>query len=222
MPQSVPELAGPEAVGDQPAAPAPRKTVLNVGSGPRTATVIGTAFPATEWQELRLDIDPAVDPDIVASMTDMPAVPDMSMDAVWSSHNLEHLDRHEVPRALREFLRVLRPGGQLLLAVPDLQAVARLVAADRTDEPLYRTDGRPIYPLDALYGYEPALAGGNRFMAHRTGFTPRTLGKALQDAGFESFAMWRWAEAYELQVKAYRSPAPAGALDGIVQNIPTT
>lgn len=221
MSHSFPELSGPEAADSPLVAMAPRKTVLNVGCGPRTITVIGTAFPAAEWQELRLDINPAADPDIVASMTDMPAVPDGAVDAVWSSHNLEHLDPHEVPRALQEFLRVLRPGGQLLLAVPDLQMVARLVFEDRIDEPLYQSGAGPIFPLDVVYGYAPAIAAGNRFMAHRTGFTPRMLSKALQEAGFEAIALWRRAEAYELQVRAYRPLVPANALNGMVQQFPT-
>lgn len=221
MLQSSADLTGLEAAS-HPAAPmASRRTVLNVGCGPRTITVIGTVFPAEEWQELRLDIDPAARPDIVASMTDMPAAPDGSVDAVWSSHNLEHLDPHEVPQALREFLRVLRPGGYLLLAVPDIQTVAKLVAEDRVDEPLYQSGVGPIYPLDVLYGFGPALAAGNRFMAHRTGFTPRMLGALLQEAGFEPAAIWRRTEAYELQVRAYRPPAPANALDGIAREFPT-
>lgn len=217
MPQSLAELADLEAaIG--PAAP--RRTVLNVGCGPRSVAVIGAVFPAEEWRELRLDIDPATKPDIVASMTDMPAVPDGSMDAVWSSHNLEHLAPHEVPRALGEFLRVLRPGGHLLLTVPDIQAVARLVAEDRVDEPLYQSGAGPIYPLDLLYGFGPALAAGHRFMAHRTGFTPRMLVRLMEDAGFAPTVIWRMGEAYELRVRAYRPPAPADALEGIIQASP--
>ncbi|MDQ2102106.1 class I SAM-dependent methyltransferase [Azospirillum isscasi] len=189
------------------------KTVLNVGCGQRAISILGSSLPADGWRELRLDIDPKVDPDIVASMTDMAPVPDGSVDAVWSSHNLEHLDPHEVSVALREFLRVLKPGGTLLLTVPDLQAVAKLVAEDRLDEPLYGSRQGPVRPLDVVYGYGPALAAGNRFMAHRTGFTPNLLGRLLQEAGFEPVAIWRRAEAYELQVKAFRPPAPAGVLE---------
>jgi len=52
--------------------------------------------------------------------------PDGSMDAVYASHMLEHLDRHAVPALLAECRRVLRPGGVLRLAVPDFEAMARL------------------------------------------------------------------------------------------------
>ncbi|TWA82801.1 methyltransferase family protein [Azospirillum brasilense] len=198
----------------------PIKTVLNVGCGQRAISILGSSLPAEGWRELRLDIDPKVDPDIVASMTDMTPVPDGSVDAVWSSHNLEHLDPHEVPVALREFLRVLTPGGTLLLTVPDLQAVARLVAEDRLDETLYESRQGPIRPLDIVYGYGPALAAGNRFMAHRNGFTPNLLGRLLQEAGFEPVAMWRRAQAYELQVKAFRPPPPAEALEELGLHFP--
>ncbi|GAA4246928.1 methyltransferase domain-containing protein [Azospirillum formosense] len=191
----------------------PIKTVLNVGCGQRAISILGGSLPEEGWRELRLDIDPKVDPDIVASMTDMALVPDGSVDAVWSSHNLEHLDPQDVPVALREFLRVLKPGGMLLLTVPDLQAVAKLVAEDRLDEALYESRQGPIRPLDVVYGYGPALAAGNRFMAHRTGFTPNLLGRLLQETGFEPVAIWRRSQAYELQVKAFRPPAPAEALE---------
>ena len=198
----------------------PIKTVLNVGCGQRAISILGSSLPAEGWRELRLDIDPKVDPDIVASMTDMTLVPDGSVDAVWSSHNLEHLDPHEAPVALREFLRVLKPGGTLLLTVPDLQAVAKLVAEERLDETLYESRQGPIRPLDVVYGYGPALAAGNRFMAHRSGYTPNLLGRLLQETGFEPVAIWRRAQAYELQVKAFRPPAPADALEELGLQFP--
>jgi hypothetical protein len=46
---------------------------------------------------LRLDIDKNVNPDIVGTMLDMSAVADASVDAVFSSHNIEHLYPHEAP-----------------------------------------------------------------------------------------------------------------------------
>src|SRR5262249_45748271 len=144
-----------------------------------------------EWQEVRLDLDPAVQPDIVCSITDMSPVPAASMDAVWSSHNLEHLQRHEVPLALKEFLRVLKPRGLLLLTLPDLQQVARFVVEDRLEDEAYTSSSGPITPLDMIFGHTASLARGNAFMAHRTGFTARTLHKVLSEAGFVQITLRR-------------------------------
>ena len=175
------------------------RTVLHVGCGlAHPAKLPEAYFPLSDWREVRLDIDPDVAPDIVASLTDMSAVADASVDAVWSSHNLEHLAPHEVPVALAEFIRVLKPGGFVLVTMPDLQQVATLVAEGQLEEPAYMSSLGPISPLDILYGYRPALAEGNIFMGHRTGFTARSLKEHLTRAGFAAvtverdgrFALW--------------------------------
>ena len=178
--------------------PENKKTVLHVGCGVYTPDKLHMTFQNSEWRELRLDINPAVKPDIVASITDMNAVVDQSCEAVYSSHNLEHLYPHDVPRALREFHRVLKPCGFLLVAVPDLQQAAEYIAADKAEETVLMTNKGPITPLDILYGFRPFIAAGNFFMAHDFGFTATTLGAALRDAGFAqvtvkrdgAFALW--------------------------------
>jgi len=71
-----------------------------------------------------LDIDPSVAPDIVGTMTDMSAVATASIDAIFSSHNIEHLYPHEVPIALAEFLRVLKDDGFAVVTCPDLRSQA--------------------------------------------------------------------------------------------------
>jgi SAM-dependent methyltransferase len=47
--------------------------------------------------------------------------PDQSIDAVYHSHTLEHLDRATAKRFLSEVLRVLKPGGIHRIVVPDLE-----------------------------------------------------------------------------------------------------
>ncbi|MCM0753974.1 methyltransferase domain-containing protein [Desulfovibrio aminophilus] len=51
---------------------------------------------------------------------------DQSFDVVYHSHVLEHFPKPQAPGFLRECLRVLRPGGVLRCAVPDLETIARL------------------------------------------------------------------------------------------------
>jgi len=159
-------------------------TFLHIGCGPKRKDQTTRGFNTDAWTELRLDIDESVKPDITGTMTDMSAVADASVDAIFSSHNIEHLYPHEVPVALKEFLRVLKPDGFLVVTCPDLQSVCKLVAEDKLTDPAYVAPAGPIAPLDILYGYRPAMAKGNLFMAHRYGFTAASLGQHLTEAEF--------------------------------------
>ena len=175
------------------------RIVLHVGCG--TDPTVHEIFQGPEWRQLRLDIDPAVNPDIVSSITDMSQVASGSVDAVWSCHNLEHLFAHEVSLALKAFYRVIKPGGFALIAIPDLQRVAEHVASDRLEDVLYESPAGPISPIDIIYGHRSFIAAGNLFMAHKTGFTARTIGQHLSRTGFTSVTVNRddkfniWARA---------------------------
>ncbi|MBI4293698.1 MAG: methyltransferase domain-containing protein [Betaproteobacteria bacterium] len=186
----------------------PGRKLLHVGCGPYRKADVQSGLWGNGWREVRLDIDPAVQPDIAASMLDMSTVPDASVDVVYSSHNVEHLYPHEVPTALAEFLRVLKPAGFLLLTCPDLQSICRLIAEDNLDQPAYMSPAGAITPHDVLYGYQPQLAAGNLFMAHHTGFTLKTLMQIIRTAGFRSVAGQRREAAFALWVLATKSPIP--------------
>lgn len=179
------------------------KKVLHVGCGPTNPEKLPKLFRTTEWQEIRLDINPKVEPDIIASMTDMPMVEDASMDGVFSSHNLEHLHPHQVPSALQEFRRVLKPEGIVMLTMPDLQAVAAYIADGRLENPLYKSPAGDISPIDIVYGFRKDVSKGNYYMAHNGGFTAVTLANHLKQAGFSSITIQRdwvnlWAVAHNL------------------------
>ena len=94
------------------------KVFLHVGCGPKRKAATTRGFDSDQWREIRFDIDPSVAPDIIGTMTDMSTVATASVDAVFSSHNIEHLYPHEVPVALAEFLRVLKDGGLPSSPVP--------------------------------------------------------------------------------------------------------
>lgn len=172
------------------------KTFLHVGCGQNRKDRTTVGFNTPEWHEQRLDIDESVNPDIVGTMTNMSAVPDVSVDAIYSSHNIEHLYPHEVPVALAEFKRVLKPDGIVVITCPDLQSVCALVAQDKLTDPAYTSPAGPIAPLDILYGHRPAMARGNLFMAHRCGFTQKVLTGTLQSCGFVAVAAKRREHPY--------------------------
>lgn len=161
-----------------------QQRVLNIGCGPKSKSRLHRAFHGPEWDEVRLDIDKSVEPDIVGSIVDMWEVPTASFDAVWSSHNVEHLHAHEVQPAFREIRRVLKPGGFLLVTCPDIEVVARLIAEGKLDEPAYVSSAGPITPIDILFGHGASIASGQRYMAHNTGFSLKRLGDQLVTAGF--------------------------------------
>lgn len=195
-------------------------TFLHVGCGPKRAEQ--TPFAGLGWSEIRLDINPAVAPDLIGTITDMTAVADASVDAVFSSHNIEHLYPDEVPVALAEFHRVLKPGGFALITCPDLRSVCALVAQDQLTEPAYTSPAGPIAPIDILFGHRASMQVGNRYMAHRCGFTEKVLTGTLQAAGFQQVASLARPAAFDLWALATRAAWPEQALrDAAAQLLPT-
>ena len=75
--------------------------------GEYNGTGDGSALQTRRWDQTRLDI--------VSDITAIPQ-PDRSFDAVLCTEVFEHLP--EPLSALREFARLLRPGGQLILTAP--------------------------------------------------------------------------------------------------------
>jgi predicted SAM-dependent methyltransferase len=197
------------------------KRVLNAGSGPNTARELYPIFASEAWQEIRIDIDPQSKPDLVASITDMrSSVTPQSFDAIWSSHILEHLYAHEVPFALAEFKRVLKPDGFALITSPDLEAVASLVLDHGLDHVAYVSPAGPITPLDMLFGHTSSITRGRLHMAHKTGFTCASLGRYIVDAGFpivlvkrERFDLWALGLMQEADQAGIQDKLLAAGLD---------
>lgn len=123
-----------------------------------------------DWDEVRLDIDPKVNPDIVADLQDMGEIGEFM--AVYGCHVLEHLAPHEVKKVIQECFRVLRVGGFVMIVVPDLEGVKP------TREVMYQSPAGPITGLDMYYGKE-SLIEHNLYMRHKTGFVKETLEQAL-------------------------------------------
>ena len=175
--------------------------LLHVGCGPQNITRL-KGFSTHGWEEVRFDIDPNVNPDLLGTLTDMSSVVDGSVDAIYSSHNIEHVFPHEVPSVLAEFHRVLKADGFVVLTCPDLQSVCEHIVNDKLYDTLYVSPAGPIAPIDILFGHRAAMEQGNLYMAHKCGFTWKVLSGLFQEAGFQSIIGGRSTETYALKLLA--------------------
>ena len=137
---------------------------INLGSGER---------PLDGW--VNVDVLPdAPGVDVVADITETLPFDSGSAELVYASHLLEHVATEEVPRVLAEWRRVLRPGGTLLVAVPDLEAIARMLV----ERPGWFTPPHAPW-IGAIYGGQK-----DDWDFHKTGFTAPWLAYCLDQAGF--------------------------------------
>ena len=159
------------------------KTILDLGSGQDTAL-------EREWPDariLKVDADPLAKPDIVADLRSLPLA-DESVDWAYSNHTLEHIPYYEVQPTVAEWVRVIKPGGVLRVAVPDLGWIAQQVLW-----------GHITYAIQgAIYGSQE-----NEYQAHRSGFTLPILVGLFENAGLVP------VEA-ERQRFGIRTPLPNG------------
>lgn len=179
--------------------------VLNVGGASKTIPI-----PAhySGWEHLLLDIDPRGMPDIVCDARELTSLPAAQFDAVYCSHNLEHYYRHDGQRVLAGICHVLKDDGFAEIHVPDLQALMQHVVEKGIDidDALYTSPAGPITPHDMLYGWAPEIErSGRDFYAHKTGFTPRSLQRVLQAAGFAAVVLLKARATFDLAAYASRS-----------------
>jgi predicted SAM-dependent methyltransferase len=127
---------------------------------------------------LRVDIDPIHAPDIVADVTDLSGIASESVEEICASHILEHLPWPTAYKALGEWARILRVGGLLRLAVPDLGALGAMVASGRN----------PWAAAGLIFGLGRL---SNPLEAHQYGYTRRMLIDVLGALGFRAFDWWK-------------------------------
>jgi SAM-dependent methyltransferase len=114
-----------------------------------------------------------------------------SVALIYASHVLEHFGRNEVDYVLREWHRVLQPGGILRLGVPDFAACARLYV-----------EGKLAHGINDIMGL---LIGGQRDGNdfHRIIFDRPTLEARLKVAGFSHCRLWDWRVTEHSQTDDY-------------------
>lgn len=184
-------------------------SVLNVGGNSKAIELPG-CFKG--WRHDLLDIDPTGDPDVLCDARNLWTLPVRTYDAVYCSHNLEHLYHHDVIKVLKGFRMVLKKSGFVYIRVPDMHSVLQTMIEKQMDidDVLYQSPAGPIRISDVIYGYQPQIEqSGNDYFAHKTGFTEKSLSKIVSDNGFPYIFTDVRATSYEVMAVAFMDkPAP--------------
>jgi SAM-dependent methyltransferase len=158
--------------------------VLNVGGG--SSRELPPQYVG--WEQILLDIDEKVNPDICLDAKELLTLTEAQFDAIYCSHNLEHFYKHEVPVVLEGFTPILKPGGFIEVHVPNLPYMFEVMKQGNMDldDVWYRNGaGMPITFHDTLYGWNIAMQQGNIFYSHKCGFSPTSLAKVVSASGFQ-------------------------------------
>jgi predicted SAM-dependent methyltransferase len=110
---------------------------------------------------------------------------DCSFDFIRSEHMIEHISHLDGLGMLQECHRVLKPGGFIRIATPDLKKLAKLYDAAPSDEQQEYVDAVFKHWRKDYDGAEVGVAINQIFMfGHRFIYDSGTLGEWLGKAGF--------------------------------------
>jgi len=110
-----------------------------------------------------------------------------TISAILSQHSLEHVTFDRVEKALKEWYRVLCPGGELILKMPDLA-----LSCQGYLKALQECDHTQINYIDAIQWYKYTIYGIQRSQAgepddaqvHKSGFAVKEMCDILESIGF--------------------------------------
>lgn len=117
-------------------------------------------------------------PDVICDITDLSTFSDNYANEILAVHVIEHFWYWDVPRILNEWLRVLKPGGELILECPNLRSACEHFLENPTTS--FMSDSNGQRSMWVFYG-DPSWK--DEKMMHRWGYTPESLTQVLLDAG---------------------------------------
>ena len=137
---------------------------VNIGCGPMVLD---------GWTNCDIQVSPKAPrpPEILCDVKSIP-LEDECADVVMALHLLEHFYQWEAPAVVQEWRRLLKPGGKLILELPNLEAACRNLLKGMKDQ-------MSMWPLYGDPGHK------DPYMCHRWGYTPKTVVKFLKQQGFK-------------------------------------
>ena len=124
-------------------------------------------------------------PDIVCDLRNL-SLAYNSADMIHLGHCLEHFGLGECNALLRECHKILKPGGSLIVTVPDIRALAKRWLMGQID----------------MYTYAVSLYGpyaGHEGDRHRWGYDYDSLRLTVLEAGFHNVQSFDWREIPDME-----------------------
>lgn len=164
---------------------------LQIGSGPN---------PLEGW--LNSDIRPRRGERVLLDATKPFPVDDQTFDYVYSEHMIEHLTFDQAMSMLQESFRILRPGGRIRVATPNLETIMNLATTPWTELQRDYIEFITNRFLDPSWGYRASFAINAQYevFGHRFLFDPETLEMAAREAGFDGISWWEPGKSSDLHL----------------------
>lgn len=135
--------------------------------------ICGGRNPFRPGEYLNVDIVDFPQVDLVFDVRSHFPIPDGVVTEIMSLATLEHFRKPHIHHILREFIRVLAPGGMVRISTPDIEAIARAVLAGKDpDEWNQHLFGK--YKSDDTEDYD----------VHRWMYTAGQMSDVLREIGF--------------------------------------
>lgn len=142
-------------------------------SGPARRLHVGGTKRCDGWEVLNVSAAPYVDH--VGKANELIRFADGTFLEIYASHVVEHLDyKFELTEALKEWYRVLEPGGRVMISVPDLDTLANMI----TSKNEFTVNDR-FFVMQMLFGGHV-----DQHDYHVVGLNQEFLGYFLNDAGY--------------------------------------
>lgn len=126
--------------------------------------------------------------DYKRSVDDLGIFEDGSVDLIYACHVLEHFKRTDIGKVLKEWSRVLKPGGVLRVSVPGFEELVAIY--------------QKYNDLSLILG---PLVGGQTYLYnfHYMTFDFKSISMLLKEAGFSSVKRYDWRATEHANIDDY-------------------
>lgn len=142
-------------------------------------------------------------PDVISDLHDLSCFDSGYADEILAVHVVEHFWRWEVVGVLKEWVRVLKPGGRMILECPNLKSACEEFLKNPERSALPGPDGQRS--MWVFYG-DPRWR--DPLMMHRWGYTPRSLAQLMNEAGLKDLkqtpAQFKLREPRDMRIEGIK------------------